>query len=259
VVDGIYNFDSQTVEAKESFLTKAQYIYDANAALALTYCQITGDSVNEASLVAQMQTVNELFSRMWKKLETTKSRTDTDLLLVTGQEVSKHLIAEDLSKSTQRYSASEVFTYTQIGTDMLSVSLNDLENMVKRASARGLSLADDLTSAGFRGDRMNNITEWQVGDPEQYVFMTNTTEFTRWAESFGSFLSMMFKGYHETRKETAYCDILIQSDLEYVTKSDAELCCEHFYQLFWYWVSGDDGYYYTWTNEYHYVVGFRKP
>jgi hypothetical protein len=142
---------------------------------------------------------------------------------------------------------------------MLSVSLNDLETMAKRASARGLSLADDLTSAGFYGGTMNSSTEGQNKDQAQYVFMTQESGFTRWAESFGSYLAMPFKGYHESRNETVYCDILIQTGLTYTTKANAELCCEHFYELFWYWVTEQNSCYYTWSNEYHYVVGFKKP
>ena len=171
VIDTMYNFESQTINPKRSFLSKLQSVFLLNSAIALQYCEAKRDVGNatkiRSNILPAMTRIDNAFNQL-AEMEARATK-GNDKLLVSGQVISKTMKKETatkgdkylttISRSSIEYGISEGFVY---------VSEDTYRTMIQRAESRGLSLAEDLTSAGFE-----NVSP---DEGNRYVYMTGNAE-----------------------------------------------------------------------------------
>jgi hypothetical protein len=243
VVNSIYNFESQTIEVKKSFLAKAEYIYEVAAGFAYNYCLATDDTANATAVKEQLSSVNKLFTKMWDLISEAETRASagTDILLVTNQKISKNMLSYNVT-------VNQHFSY-EVGVNSLNVSLNDLTEIVTRASNRGVSLAQDLTNAGFKNITANK--EASGNTAAEYVFITGQTSRSYWGLGALEHIGKSLVGWVESDRETAVTSIVVQQGLTFTSKANADI----FYYSWWsnYWKGTKQ----TITHNYNYVVAFQ--
>lgn len=171
VVDNTYNFESQTIAAKKAFVAKLQSVYLLNMAIAIQYCDASGDTGNANLLRANVNAAMHKIDAAFKKIDEMEARAakGNDKLLVSGQVVSKEMVVCDLSSEKYQF---ETYRFQDAGvkqakTDCVSVSLDSISTMINRALRRGVSLAEDLTGAGF-----TNITSGWDNESKQYFYLS---------------------------------------------------------------------------------------
>lgn len=179
VIDMSYNFESQTINAKRAFVTKVQNVYLSNAAIALQYCDVTGDKGSANLIRTNMLTVMEKIDGAFKQIHEMGLRATigNDKLLVSGQVVSKIMNTNGVSKG-QRYSTKTQHEI-EITKGFESVSDQTYQTMMERAKKRNLSLADDLRAAGFVDvlpDEGNRYL-YSTGNAKYYGTVTRLDEF----------------------------------------------------------------------------------
>ena len=157
-INNIYNFESQTIRAKTAFVSVAQNVYMTNAAIALQYC-IDTNNANASALRTQIAQVFEVLDAAYSEIDEMNARAikGNDIILVTGSNVSKTMNA---------YKPKDVdyFSPWSFAEGGVILSLDNMYDMVQRAADRGLSLAQDLVSAGF-----SNVTA-NDSKTSQYVY-----------------------------------------------------------------------------------------
>lgn len=185
VVDSMYNFESQTITIKRSFVSKLQSIYLVSAAMAIQYCDATNDTGNAAIIRNNVETACQKFDTAFNKIAEYETRDDrgTDRILVSNQFVSKQLKTSKISDRVKTTGTFDEFKNTE---DVYYVSMDTLRTMVSRAKKRGISLANDLNKAGFK-----NITA-AYGDT--YAFLSSSMKWEDSNERFG------FCGYYFSYK-----------------------------------------------------------
>jgi hypothetical protein len=249
VVNSIYNFESQTIEIKKSFLAKAEYIYDVAAGFAYNYSLATGDTANATTVKEQLSSVNNLFNKMWNLISEAEKRAavGTDIILITNQKISKTMLAYDVAEVNK--------TSNSIGSDALSISMLDLTEMATRAGNRGVSLAQDLRNAGFTNIAVANYST--ATTDAQYVFITGATMFKSWdmGNVTSLFKELGTSGWVEIATRTMVTGVLEQTGLETKTSEAGELCAYHLYQKMWSLPTEDKKS--NWTHNYYYVLAFN--
>ena len=157
-INNIYNFESQTISAKTAFVSVVQNVYMTNAAIALQYCAETGDT-NAAALRTQIAQVFDVLDAAYAEIDamTARATKGNDVILVTGSTVSKTMSA---------YKPKDVdyFSPWFFSDGGVILSLDNMYDLAQRAAERGLSLAQDLVSAGFSNVTANDSAT------SQYVY-----------------------------------------------------------------------------------------
>lgn len=157
-INNIYNFESQTISAKTAFVSVVQNVYMTNAAIALQYCAETGDT-NAAALRTQIAQVFDVLDAAYAEIDamTARATKGNDVILVTGSTVSKTMSA---------YKPKDVdyFSPWSFSDGGVILSLDNMYDLAQRAAERGLSLAQDLVSAGFSNVTANDSAT------SQYVY-----------------------------------------------------------------------------------------
>lgn len=214
VVDNSYNFESQTIDAKRAFVTKVQNVYLTNAAIALQYCDVTGDKGSANSIRTNMPTVMNAIDGAFKQIDDMDARAakGNDKLLVSGQVVSKTMNTKGASKG--RRNSTDI--KKEITSGFESVSDKTYQTMMQRAKKRNLSLADDLKAQGFA-----NVYEDEGG---RYLYLTGNAKYFYTVTKLDWFLNALkLWGYGDSNPQGEYRVTTVTQDgagTPTVTKDD---------------------------------------
>lgn len=157
-INNIYNFESQTITSKRAFVSIVQNVYLANAAIALQYCA-AAENTNAVAIRSQIEQVFEVIDAAYSEIDEMAERATkgNDVILVTGSTVSKTMNA-------YKHKDADYFSPWRFAEGGVILSLDNMYDMSQRAAERGLSLAQDLVSAGF-----SNVTA-NDSKTSQYVY-----------------------------------------------------------------------------------------
>lgn len=231
-INNIYNFESQTISAKTAFVSIAQNVYMTNAAIALQYC-IDTNNANASALRTQIAQVFEVLDAAYSQIDemTARATKGNDVILVTGTNVSKDM--QDVVQSGTWHYGNRII-----------LSLDTMYDMAQRAAARGLSLAQDLVSAGFSNVKAND------SKTSQYVFYCgNAYSEEKVSDGMGAlktFGSIFSNIEYLASDRHSYADFLTQTG----TNAASRLTKQEYFRTRWYdrvWGSGRSVDDYTYT------------
>ncbi|MGI6594569.1 MAG: hypothetical protein ACOX24_05790 [Christensenellales bacterium] len=261
VIDSKYNFASQTITAKEAFLTRLQSIYLISSALALQYCDVSGEVVIARNIRSSVNAITTKFNYSFLEITSMKNweYEGKDKLLVTGQLVSKKMKIEGASR-TKRNTPDII---VQMDRGFLSVDAQAYRTMIQRAKRRNLSLAEDLMSSGFENvvpDKNNNNDVDNDRSNTNYMYMTGNVNYTetltRW-EWFKN--AMKLWAYSDSNRMGIYIATTVSQDGrgDAVVERDNVLLVRYLYEQSAWAILGDDAtnIYFVVPN-YSYVIGF---
>ena len=228
-------------------------VYLLNMAIAIQYCDASGDTGNANLLRANVNAAMHKIDAAFKQIDELEARAakGNDKLLVSGQIVSKTMQSVYMQSFVQDVDSWSDFNHPGI-SHVLTVTTDNLRSMAKRAKKRGLSLSDDLISAGFK-----NVT---ASSSKQYVYISKDTydrEFNNTgSEILSGFGAFFGKSYDDRLKE--YCtDIVCQdgtNDVE--VKLDFMLISANVYaSSLW----ADPCYRTDVHGDFNYVIAFATP
>ena len=198
-------------------MTKVQNVYLSNAAIALQYCDVTGDKGSANLIRTNMLTVMEKIDGAFKQIHEMGLRATigNDKLLVSGQVISKIMNTNGVSKG-QRY-PTKTQHEIEITKGFESVSDQTYQTMMERAKKRNLSLADDLRAAGFVDvlpDEGNRYL-YSTGNAKYYGTVTRLDEFVDamklWAYSDAN--AHRIKSYHCNSRRCRFPPIVTKDDV----------------------------------------------
>jgi hypothetical protein len=137
VLDGTYNLESQTLTAKEAFVSNTESVYLLAASLAYDYCVCKG-STDAISISTQATDVTAKFTQYWSDLNQGEKRAkeNKDKIICNGWVVSKKLNAVDCNET------KSLATKGLIDNDTL-------QKMKARADLRNTTIIAELQNAGF--------------------------------------------------------------------------------------------------------------
>ncbi len=200
VVDTKYNFESQTITIKKSFVSKLQSIYFMSAAMAIQYCDSVGDTGNSSLIRSNVKEASIKFEQAFNKISEMEStsKKGNDRILISNQLVNKELQATKVSDFVKDASSTEFFDNIYKKTvDAYYVSIDTIRSMISRAQKRKISLATDLKQAGFK-----NVV---AASGNKFVYLSNST---KWGDAHASAKGF---GYGITQKlYTIKADIVVQ-------------------------------------------------
>lgn len=168
-IDSVFNFSSQTFPKKDAFVSYAYVNYLLGATVAIEYCELANATESLAKLRDQSALVIGKICEKYQKdmakfggkdlhaLETA----NLDILLVHPTMVYKNMLNHNFTMKKFFYE-SQLYLMMGIG-----VKYQYIQTMMKRAADRGLSLAEDLISAGFTG-----VNHSENGSSD-YIFACN--------------------------------------------------------------------------------------
>jgi hypothetical protein len=246
VINNKYNFESQTTDGKKAFLTRVTTIYYSNASIAYQYCKAKGSS-NAATIQNQITSVSKIVSKLWETLLPDDARAEkgNDLLLVTGQEVSKEMSYIDVTSNIFYAKRSECLTNKSFYPDSVTLTTDSIRDMASRALARNKSLQEDLKAAGFSNIKANKDSN--------YVYYAG--DFRAAHKNFTEFPAALFKYTLDFQYEF-YANIVVQDGSKEAEAKQNEYV-GGFYSYYCSIKSPKDKE--VWKHNYDYMAYFVQP
>ncbi len=252
VLDSTFNFQSETISAKKAFVGKLQSTYFLNASLALQYCDATDDA-NGLVLRNQIKEVATHIQKVYAQIAVMDARAakGNDIILVSNQEISKTLLNIKISDARGLGNAS-LKSLTKDGH--IAISADTLSQMALRASKLGVTMAKELTDAGFTKPRANNETTGE------YLFIGNLAsdeekeERSGFSTGWGSFKNIFGGDRYWTYKFQLFTVALKQTGTSPAVALDKERLWYGTEYNDWYGNPSSD-----FTYDYTWIVAFNTP